>query len=100
AGATSTPKRKDRGVIATNPCERGGRLYSNNRRDQVWSEQDVAALLLIATKEIQLALMLAIWAGQRQGDLLRLPWPAYDGSHIRLKQSKTGRRIVMRPARR
>lgn len=86
---------KDRGIIANNPCERGGRLYSGNRRDKVWSEQDIAALLSLAPKEIQLALMLAMWTGQRQGDLLRLPWSAYDGNHIRLKQSKTGRRIVM-----
>src|SRR5258705_8252444 len=68
---------KDRGIIAVNPCERGGRLYSGNRRDKVWSEEDIAALLSIAPKEIQLALMLAIWTGQRQGDLLRLPWSAY-----------------------
>ncbi|MCG2628825.1 tyrosine-type recombinase/integrase [Bradyrhizobium sp. WYCCWR 13023] len=86
---------KDRGIIATNPCERGGRLYSGSRRDKIWSEEDIAALLSIAPKEIQLALMLAIWTGQRQGDLLRLSWSAYDGTHIRLKQSKTGRRIVM-----
>jgi integrase len=86
---------KDRGLISVNPCERGGRLYSGNRRDKVWSEQDIASLLSIAPKEIQLALMLAIWTGQRQGDLLRLPWSAYDGTHIRLQQSKTKRRIVM-----
>ena len=34
--------------------------------------------------------------GQRQGDLLRLPWSAYDGKHIRIRQSKTGRRVVIR----
>jgi hypothetical protein len=28
--------------------------------------------------------------GTAQGDLLRLPWSAYDGTHIRLRQSKTG----------
>jgi integrase len=86
---------KDRGIISVNPCERGGRLYSGNRRDKVWSEEDIGSLLSIAPKEIQLALMLAIWTGQRQGDLLRLPWSAYDGTHIRFQQSKTGRRIVM-----
>src|SRR5215469_3889478 len=37
--------------------------------------------------------MLALWTGQRQGDLLRLPWSAYDGTRIRLKQSKTGARV-------
>src|SRR5204862_6062218 len=45
--------------------------------------------------QIKLALMLALWTGQRQGDLLRLPWSSYDGSHIRLRQSKSGRRIAM-----
>jgi integrase len=40
--------------------------------------------------------MLALWTGQRQGDLLRLPWSAYDGKYIRLRQSKTGKPIVVR----
>jgi len=31
-------------------------------------------------------------AGQRQSDLLRLPWSAYDGTHLKLRQSKGGRR--------
>ena len=44
---------------------------------------------------LQLALLLALWTGQRQGDLLRLPWSAYDGSYIRLRQSKTGARVVI-----
>jgi integrase len=40
--------------------------------------------------------MLALWTGQRQGDLLRLPWSAYDGKHIRLRQSKGGTRVVIK----
>jgi integrase len=40
-------------------------------------------------------MLLALWTGQRQGDLLRLPWNAYDGKHIRLRQSKTGARVVI-----
>jgi hypothetical protein len=32
--------------------------------------------------------MLALWTGQRQGDLLPLPWSAYDGRFIRLRQRK------------
>ena len=43
-----------------------------------------------APAELALALMLALWTGQRQGDLLRLPWSAYDGAHIRLQQSRPG----------
>ena len=41
-------------------------------------------------------LLLALWTGQRQGDLLRLPWSAYDGTHIRLRQGKTGARVVIK----
>jgi integrase len=86
---------KDRGLIASNPCERGGRLYSADRTDRVWHDEDVAAFLAIANPELALAMMLALWTGQRQGDLLRLPWSAYDGSQIRLRQSKTGRRVTL-----
>jgi integrase len=86
---------KDRGMIATNPCERGGRLYAADRTDKFWGEQEIASLLSVASPAIKLATVLALWTGQRQGDLLRLPWSAFDGTHIRLRQSKTGRRIVM-----
>jgi integrase len=86
---------KDRGLIASNPCEGGGRLYSADRTDKVWRDEDVAAFLAVAAPELALAMMLALWTGQRQGDLLRLPWSAYDGSHIRLRQAKTGRRVTV-----
>jgi integrase len=42
---------------------------------------------------LQRALVLALETGQRQGDLLVLPWNAYDGEWIRLRQSKTGRKV-------
>jgi hypothetical protein len=35
-------------------------------------------------------MLLAINTGQRQGDLLRLPWSAYDGRYIKLRQRETG----------
>ena len=86
---------RDRGIIETNPCERGGRLYAADRSEKLWGEGEIAALLAVAPAEIELALVLAIWTGQRQGDLLRLPWSAYDGGHLRLRQSKTGRRMTL-----
>jgi integrase len=81
----------NRGLIATNPCERGGRLYrGGGRAEKIWTAADEAAFLKRAPAHLHLALLLALWTGQRQGDLLRLPWSAYDGTHIRLRQSKTG----------
>jgi hypothetical protein len=55
----------------------------------VWGEVELSKLLAIATNEMETAVVLALWTGQRQGDLLALPWSAYDGKHIRLRQSKT-----------
>lgn len=40
--------------------------------------------------------MLAPWTGQRQGDLLSLPWSSYDGTNIRLRQSKSGTAVTVR----
>jgi integrase len=80
----------DRGLIATNPCARGGRVYRGNRVDKIWTTDDEAAFLKSAPSHLHLPLLLALWTGQRQGDLLRLPWSAYDGARIRLRQSKTG----------
>ncbi|QGP80183.1 tyrosine-type recombinase/integrase [Sphingobium sp. CAP-1] len=79
----------NRGIVAVNPCERPGRLYRAARSESVWSDADEAAFYAKAPAHLHLALRLALWTGQRQGDLLRLTWAAYDGTHIRLRQRKT-----------
>jgi integrase len=86
---------KGRGTIDVNPCERGGKLYSATRADKVWREDDEAAFLLKASRALSLAFRTAVWTGQRQGDLLALTWTAYDGTSIRLRQSKTGRYVIV-----
>ena len=85
----------DRGLVLANPCVRGGRLYHGSRADKIWTDAHEGAFLASAPMYLHLPLLLALWTGQRQGDLLRLPWSAYDGTHIRLKQSKTGARVVI-----
>jgi integrase len=85
----------DNGLVAANPCARGGRLYRGSRAENIWTAADEAAFLDRAPGHLHLPLLLALWTGQRQGDLLRLTWSAYDGKHIRLRQSKGGRRVVI-----
>lgn len=85
----------DRGLVTNNPLEKPGRLYRSGRRESIWTDDDEAAFLKLAPKHLHLALMLALWTGQRQGDLLRLTWTAYDGRMIRLRQGKTGARIAI-----
>ena len=85
-----------RGKIRVNPCKDfGSRLYSGSRADKVWTEGDEAAFLARSPAHLHLPLLLALWTGQRQGDLLKLPWSAYDGACIRLRQSKTGVRVTI-----
>jgi integrase len=86
---------KDRGLIAVNVCERGGRLYEADRAEKIWLDAHIQAFGEVASEELRFALMLALWTGQRQGDLIRLAWSQYDGTHIRLKQAKTKARVVI-----
>jgi integrase len=83
---------KNRGRIRVNPCEKGGRIYHGTRIDHVWTADDIDTFLKGAPSHLALAFMLALWTGQREGDLLRLTWFAYDGTNIRLKPSKSRRR--------
>lgn len=85
-----------RGLTPANPCEKGGRLYRGSRVENVWKPADEVGFLKSAPAHLHLPLMLALWTGQRQGDLLQLTWTAYDGTHLRLRQSKTDARVEIR----
>lgn len=88
-----------RGKISKNPLERPGKLYKGSRRESVWSDADEEKYLAAVPEYLKLPLLLGIWTGQREGDLLALNWANYDGSHIRLKQAKTGRHVAIPVAR-
>lgn len=80
----------NRGLLAVNPAARPGRRYQSNRAEIIWQPPQVEAFLLKAPLELALSLILARDTAQRQGDLLRLTWSAYDGKTIKVKQSKRG----------
>jgi integrase len=90
---------KDHGKISVNVCERGGRLYDADRSEIIWQATDIREFCGVASVELQAALLLALWSGQRQGDLLKLSWKNYDGTYIRLRQTKAkggkGRRVTI-----
>jgi len=80
----------DDGLIERNYAKSIGKLYRSGRADKIWPDAAVTRFEQRASPELRLALRLALDTGQRQGDLLRLPWSAYDGRTISLRQSKTG----------
>lgn len=83
----------DRETISRNPLEKMGRIYDTTRRDVIWTDEQINAWIAKAPPKLRLAMELARWTGQRQGDLLTLAWTAYDGTHIKLRQGKTGRLV-------
>ena len=85
----------DRGRVPANPAAKPGRLYQPDRTDHIWQDADVQAFLAKAGPQLRLPFLLALWTGQRRGDVLRMPWGAYDGATIRLTQSKGKRRVVV-----
>jgi integrase len=89
-----------RGLTLYRPPERVERLYHADRSEKIWTEQNIAAFMAVASDPLQRALVLALETGQRQGDLLVLPWSSYDGTWIRLRQGKTGRKVNIPVTRR
>lgn len=88
----------DREDLARSPLDGITRLSDPSRKDIIWTDEQVAAFKDKAPPRMVLALELARWTGQRQGDLLRLTWSAYDGSHIYLRQGKTGSQVRVKVA--
>lgn len=84
-------------MLKRNPCLGGGRkAKSGTRKDIIWTDAEIAALSAVAAPQVVDALVAAQWTGQRQGDLLALSWSNYDGTHIRLQQSKGGKRVTVK----
>jgi integrase len=81
----------DRGRLSTNHLKGFKRLYHSHREEIIWLPEHINAFMELAPIELQYALILALHTGQREGDLLRLPWSAYDGKTIRLRQGKSRR---------
>jgi integrase len=81
----------ERGHIGANHLRGFRRLYHADRSEIIWLPEHIVAFMIRAPIELQRALILALHTGQRQSDLLRLPWSAYDGVSIVLRQGKARR---------
>jgi len=87
----------DRGRIVANHLRGFKRLYHANRSEIIWLPEHIAAFMTVAPLEMQRALIIGLHTGQREGDLLRLPWSSYDGGWIKLRQGKSRRGGISGP---
>jgi integrase len=79
------------GPLNANVLDGFERAYHSDRSDIIWMPEDVEAFMAAASPEMQLAMVLALHTGQRQGDIRRMAWSTYDGIAIRLRQGKANR---------
>ena len=80
----------DRGWIEHSPAVRLQRDVPHGNLP-AWTEGDVDLALTHLPEHLRRAVVLALYTGQRRGDLIAMPWTAYDGAHIRLTPEKTRR---------
>ena len=80
------------GEIAANPCEGIKRLYSSDRSEIIWTDEDIAAVKAVASTELGWAFDLAAHTGLRLGDLCRLSWSHIGPNAIELPTNKSRRK--------
>jgi integrase len=85
----------DQGRLSINHATRAGKLYTADRSDKIWEPHHIDAFMRAANETLKQALRLALDTGQREGDLLRLTWTAYDGQALTLRQRKRGRKVYV-----
>jgi integrase len=86
------------GMIASNPALRVKSYRSRNSEGyHTWSEDEIAqfeARHPLGSKA-RLALALALYTGQRRGDIVRMGWQNVKGECISVRQQKTGAMLAI-----
>lgn len=81
-------------VADKNPCRDVERNPSHKRTRYV-TDAEYAAFYQFAKPRVQLAMDLALLTGQRQGDLITLPFKNVTDEGILFRQGKTGKRLLV-----
>jgi integrase len=81
-------------VADRNPCI-GVKRNPSKKRTRYVTDQEFSAFQSICSPRLKLAMDLALLTGQRQGDLLTLPWKSVTDDGVLFHQGKTGKRLLV-----
>src|SRR5581483_10882630 len=81
-------------VADRNPC-RDVERNDSHKRDRYVTDAEYAAVYALASPRVKLAMDLALITGQRQGDLISLPFKNVSDEGILFRQGKTGKRLLV-----
>src|SRR5262249_936735 len=79
------------GIVTTDEAA-GLRLRTGRPRERIWTDHEIGRWIAAAACEdphMLTVFLLLQYSAQRPGDVLRMTWPQYSGSAIRLRQQKT-----------
>ncbi len=82
----------DRELRTDNPAK-GIKALKIGPGHRTWNQSDIDRFLAYAPPDMTMALKLGLYTGQRLGDVLKMTWADYDGTAMRVVQSKTGERL-------
>ena len=83
-----------RGWRTDNPAA-GIEAIADSESYRPWPEDTIRSFIENAPAHVLTPFMLALYTGQRQSDVLRMTWGDIDGSHIKVRQDKTGEHMVI-----
>lgn len=81
-------------LAENNPCI-GVERNESHRRTRYVTDEEYATFWQLAKPRVRLAMDLALGTGQRQGDLLSLPWSNVTPEGIKFQQGKTGKKLLV-----
>ena len=84
-----------RGVLALNLAAGVPDLYTAERADRIWTGDDLARFLAVASPAVGRALRLACLTGLRRGDLIDLRWREVSDIAVERVTNKSGRAAVI-----
>jgi integrase len=79
--------------LENNPAHRIKLLAGSHHR--TWTPAEAERALEALPEHLRRVVILALFTGQRRGDLCAMPWSAYDGCAIAVVQEKTGASLVI-----
>lgn len=85
----------DRGKVSVNPLTSVKKLYSSNRSNLIWTQEDLDKLKPHCSVEVWRAIRLTLLTGLAISDLVGLTWSAWKGNVLEGRRKKTGRDFLV-----
>lgn len=87
---------RDAGKTKADPLANWPRLYFVDRSEVIWTPDEIEAVCKHANADLKRAILLAVYTGLRQGDLLTLTWASIQGGEI-VRETRKRKRVVRIP---